>query len=310
MTSRSSGSRRSGDGPSTATRRRLHEPCPTSRLHRTAAVTVEVPAVNGPCPARGSDRQALVFATAGGAAAQPQARAPREQRRGERGARAIRIDAPPRDKRRDRPFLLDARAQGASGLIVSPLRRAENGREGIRRRALRQGRAARRRRAAEVGDGEVLVKVSAAQPARHDGPQRRVQAALEVPAPVRARPRRRRRGDQRRLGGARVPGRRRGLRSPRDLRIGTFAQYIAIDQDDVAPKPASLTLHEAVAVPLVSLAAWQAHVDGRPGAAARRSSSPTPVPAAWGRPPSSSPSTSAPRWRRPPGAPTPSWCAA
>jgi NADPH:quinone reductase-like Zn-dependent oxidoreductase len=48
---------------------------------------------------------------------------------------------------------------------------------------------------------------------------------------------------------------------PRDLRIGTFAQYIAIDQDDVAPKPASLTLHEAAAVPLVSLAAWQALVE-------------------------------------------------
>src|SRR5215211_1252959 len=32
---------------------------------------------------------------------------------------------------------------------------------------------------------------------------------------------------------------------PRDLRIGTFAEYIAIDQDDVAPKPHSLTLHEA-----------------------------------------------------------------
>jgi NADPH:quinone reductase-like Zn-dependent oxidoreductase len=48
---------------------------------------------------------------------------------------------------------------------------------------------------------------------------------------------------------------------PRDLRIGTFAQYIAIDQDDVAPKPASLTLHEAAAVPLVSLAAWQVLVD-------------------------------------------------
>jgi NADPH:quinone reductase-like Zn-dependent oxidoreductase len=45
---------------------------------------------------------------------------------------------------------------------------------------------------------------------------------------------------------------------PRDLRIGTFAEYIAIDQDDVAPKPDSLTLHEAAAVPLVSLAAWQA----------------------------------------------------
>ncbi len=48
---------------------------------------------------------------------------------------------------------------------------------------------------------------------------------------------------------------------PRDLRIGTFAVYIAIDQDDVARKPASLTLHEAAAVPLVSLAAWQALVD-------------------------------------------------
>ena len=48
---------------------------------------------------------------------------------------------------------------------------------------------------------------------------------------------------------------------PRDLRIGTFAEYIAIDQDDVARKPASLTLHEAAAVPLVSLAAWQVLVD-------------------------------------------------
>src|SRR5215211_6704391 len=48
---------------------------------------------------------------------------------------------------------------------------------------------------------------------------------------------------------------------PRDLRISTFAEYIAIDQDDLAPKPDSLTLHEAAAVPLVSLAAWQALVD-------------------------------------------------
>jgi NADPH:quinone reductase-like Zn-dependent oxidoreductase len=48
---------------------------------------------------------------------------------------------------------------------------------------------------------------------------------------------------------------------PRDLRIGTFADYVAIDQDDVAPKPDSLTLQEAAAVPLVSLAAWQALVD-------------------------------------------------
>ena len=55
---------------------------------------------------------------------------------------------------------------------------------------------------------------------------------------------------------------------PRDLRIGTFAEFIAIDQDDVAPKPDSLTLQEAAAVPLVALAAWQILVDRahlRPG---------------------------------------------
>lgn len=48
---------------------------------------------------------------------------------------------------------------------------------------------------------------------------------------------------------------------PRDLRIGTFAEYIAMDQDDVAPKPKSLTLGQAAAVPLVALAAWQILVD-------------------------------------------------
>jgi NADPH:quinone reductase-like Zn-dependent oxidoreductase len=48
---------------------------------------------------------------------------------------------------------------------------------------------------------------------------------------------------------------------PRDLRIGTFAEYVAIDQDDIALKPRSLTLQQAAAVPLVALAAWQALVD-------------------------------------------------
>jgi NADPH:quinone reductase-like Zn-dependent oxidoreductase len=48
---------------------------------------------------------------------------------------------------------------------------------------------------------------------------------------------------------------------PRDLRIGAFAEYIAIDQADIAPKPKSLTMEEAAAVPLVALAAWQALVD-------------------------------------------------
>ena len=48
---------------------------------------------------------------------------------------------------------------------------------------------------------------------------------------------------------------------PRDLRIGTFAEYIAIDEDDVAHKPKTLSLHEAAAVPLVALAAWQILVE-------------------------------------------------
>jgi NADPH:quinone reductase-like Zn-dependent oxidoreductase len=48
---------------------------------------------------------------------------------------------------------------------------------------------------------------------------------------------------------------------PRDLRIGTFAEYIVIDQNDVALKPASLTLPEAAALPLVALAAWQILVE-------------------------------------------------
>jgi NADPH:quinone reductase-like Zn-dependent oxidoreductase len=48
---------------------------------------------------------------------------------------------------------------------------------------------------------------------------------------------------------------------PRDLRIGAFGQYIAIDEADVALKPTTLTFEEAAAVPLVALAAWQALVD-------------------------------------------------
>ena len=48
---------------------------------------------------------------------------------------------------------------------------------------------------------------------------------------------------------------------PRDLRIGAFAEYIAIDQADIALKPTSLTMEESAAIPLVALAAWQALVD-------------------------------------------------
>jgi NADPH:quinone reductase-like Zn-dependent oxidoreductase len=48
---------------------------------------------------------------------------------------------------------------------------------------------------------------------------------------------------------------------PRDLHIGTFAQLIAIHHEDVALKPATLSLEEAAAVPLVALAARQLLVE-------------------------------------------------
>jgi len=48
---------------------------------------------------------------------------------------------------------------------------------------------------------------------------------------------------------------------PRDLRIGAFAESIAVDRSDVALKPRTLTMDEAAAVPLVALAAWQSLVD-------------------------------------------------
>ncbi|GBD49790.1 NADP-dependent oxidoreductase [Methylopila sp. Yamaguchi] len=48
---------------------------------------------------------------------------------------------------------------------------------------------------------------------------------------------------------------------PRDGRIGAFAERIAIDEADVALKPANLSMEEAAAVPLVALTAWQALVE-------------------------------------------------
>jgi NADPH:quinone reductase-like Zn-dependent oxidoreductase len=48
---------------------------------------------------------------------------------------------------------------------------------------------------------------------------------------------------------------------PRDGRIGTFADYIAIAEDDVAPKPRNLSMEEASGVPLTALTAWQVLVD-------------------------------------------------
>jgi NADPH:quinone reductase-like Zn-dependent oxidoreductase len=44
-------------------------------------------------------------------------------------------------------------------------------------------------------------------------------------------------------------------------RIGTFAERIAMDEADLAPKPASISMVEAGSLPLVALTAWQALVD-------------------------------------------------
>lgn len=44
-------------------------------------------------------------------------------------------------------------------------------------------------------------------------------------------------------------------------RIGTFAELIAVHQDDLAPKPATLTMAEAASLPLVALTAWQVLVE-------------------------------------------------
>lgn len=48
---------------------------------------------------------------------------------------------------------------------------------------------------------------------------------------------------------------------PRDHRIGTFAEWIAVDQADVALAPTSISTVEAASLPLVALTAWQALVE-------------------------------------------------
>ena len=44
-------------------------------------------------------------------------------------------------------------------------------------------------------------------------------------------------------------------------RIGTFAEFVAMNEGDVAIKPAVLTMEEAASIPLVGLTAWQALVE-------------------------------------------------
>jgi len=46
-----------------------------------------------------------------------------------------------------------------------------------------------------------------------------------------------------------------------DYRIGTFAEYISINEKDVAFKPKNISMEEAGSIPLVGLTAWQALVE-------------------------------------------------
>lgn len=48
---------------------------------------------------------------------------------------------------------------------------------------------------------------------------------------------------------------------PRDGRIGGFAEFIAVDEADVAHKPGNIGMEEAASLPLVALTAWQALVE-------------------------------------------------
>lgn len=45
-----------------------------------------------------------------------------------------------------------------------------------------------------------------------------------------------------------------------DFHIGTFAEFISINEKDIALKPKNLTMEESASIPLVALTAWQALV--------------------------------------------------
>ena len=48
---------------------------------------------------------------------------------------------------------------------------------------------------------------------------------------------------------------------PDHRRIGSFAEFIAVNENDVALKPKNLTMEEAASIPLVGLTAWQALIE-------------------------------------------------
>ena len=48
---------------------------------------------------------------------------------------------------------------------------------------------------------------------------------------------------------------------PADFKIGTFAEFIAINENDVALKPKNTSMEDAASIPLVGLTVWQALVE-------------------------------------------------
>ena len=48
---------------------------------------------------------------------------------------------------------------------------------------------------------------------------------------------------------------------PADFRIGTFAKFIALAEEDTALKPKNISMEEAASIPLVALTVWQAFIE-------------------------------------------------
>ena len=51
------------------------------------------------------------------------------------------------------------------------------------------------------------------------------------------------------------------IAQPALFKIGAFAEYIAINENDVALKPKNISMEEAASIPLVALTVWQAFVE-------------------------------------------------
>lgn len=48
---------------------------------------------------------------------------------------------------------------------------------------------------------------------------------------------------------------------PSDFKIGTFAEFIAVNENDLAIKPKNISMEEAASIPLVGLTSWQALIE-------------------------------------------------